>query len=234
MKSILILAVCFVCLFTGIQGQEKRDMNNDSLLQYADDDGITGAVRDKIISHLKQNVPRTATEPFIGKKEDENNLIVTETSAEPFPANVKFYSLHHRGFSHWSEIYAEYEGNLYTSLNKNDFENFLKNYDFLKKGNSLELFVAAYKNFNINDSAIQPDRLVSGQYLAENRKRLMRYGSGNKKIAFSEIHPPLEKKVKNTEIAFYVDNPLLDKITLIKVSISADYNFYWKSKIFQK
>ena len=57
MKSISIFILSFVLLFS-VYGQNKKDMNPQlTQLQILTDNGITGEVKDKIIRHIKQNLP---------------------------------------------------------------------------------------------------------------------------------------------------------------------------------
>lgn len=235
-KSILIFILSFVWLFS-VYGQDKKDMNPElTQLQLLTDNGITGEVKDKIIRHIKQNLPLQTVEFILSNnKEGEKDLIFSEISSAPFAESVKFYSLHHRGFAHWSEIYVEFNGKFYTSLKKNDFENFLKEYDFINKTNSLDLFIIAYRNFNIKDSAIHPNYIVTEKYLKENQENLTKYEAGYPKLSYKELHFPKERKNKNgIEISFYVDNPLIDKITLIKASVSSNYSFQWESRTYRQ
>ena len=236
MKSISIFILSFVLLFS-VYGQNKKDMNPQlTQLQILTDNGITGEVKDKIIRHIKQNLPLQTVEFILSNnREGEKDLIVSEISSAPFAESVKFYSLHHRSFPHWSEIYVEFNKKFYTSLKKNDFENFLGEYNFINKTNSLDLFIVAYRNFNIKDSAIHPDYIVTEKYLKENQENLIKYEAGYPKLFYKELHSPKEKKNKNgIEISFYVDNPLIDKITMLKASVSSNYSFQWESKTYRQ
>lgn len=230
MKPILVFALSLVCFF-GAYGQDKKEMKPElTPLQSLTDDGITGEVKDRIVRHLKSNLPRQTVEFILSNDEEgEKDLIVSETDSAPFAETVKFYSLRHRSFLHWAETYVEFDGEFFTSLKKDDFENFLKDYDFLNKPDSLNLFVAAYKNFNMNDSAVHPEYIVTDDYLKKNQEDLNKYEAGKPKLSYKNIHSP--KRTKN-EISFFVASPLLNKITYRKVSVSPSYSFQWNSKTY--
>lgn len=205
-------------------------------LEFSTDDGITGEVKDKIIRHIKENLSKQTVQFILSNDEQgEKDLIVSEIDSAPFAETVKFYSLRHRGFSHWAEIYAEFGGKLYTSLKKGDFENFLRDYNFINKADSLDLFIAAYRNFNTNGSAVHPDYIVTEDYLKKNQEDLTRYETASPKLAYKNIHSPKQKKTENgIKISFYVVNPLLNKITHEKVSVSSNYFFRWESETYRQ
>lgn len=234
MRIILAFTLCFAFFF-GIEAQDKKKPKAQLIpLQSLTDDGITGKVKSKIIQHIKDNLSKQTVEFILSSNKDgERDLIVSELNSAPFTQHVKFYFLRHRGFSHWSEIYADYNGKLYTSLKKEDFENFLRDYDFTNKADSLNLFIAAYINFNIKSSAIHPEYVMTDNYLKKDLQNLEKYQSGNSKLSFEEIHSPKEKKGgSKMEISFFVANPSLKKIIYRKVSVSPSYSFQWKSKIY--
>lgn len=230
MKPILAFALSFVCIF-GAYGQDKKDMKPElTPLQTLTDDGITGETKNKIIRHLKNNFSKQTVEFVLSNDEEgEKDLIVSETDFAPFPETVKSYSLRHRNILHWAETYIEFNGKLYTSLEKGDFEDFLRDYDFLNKPDSLNLFVTAYQSFNINDSAVHPEFIITEDYIKKNQEDLTKYEAGSPKLSYKNIHSP--KQIKN-EISFFVASPLLNKITYKKVSVSPSYVFQWESKTY--
>ncbi len=235
MKLILAFALSIVCFFDA-SGQDKNDMKPElTPLQSLTDDGITGEVKNRIIRHIKGNLPKQTVEFILSNdKESEKDLIVSETDSAPFAESVKFYSLRSRRFLHWSEVYVGFNGRLYTSLKADDFENFLKDYDFLNKAESLALFIAAYENFSIKGSAVYPEYIVTEDYLKKNQKDLTKYEAGSTKLPYKKIHLPKDKKIENgSEISFYVVNPLLNKITHEKVRVSSNYRFQWESKTYR-
>lgn len=233
MKSILALALAFVCVCSAYAQGEKVMKPEQKPLEFLTEDGITGAVKDTIVQHLKNNLSRQTIEFIFAGDKNGNDLIITEDDSAPFAATVKFYSLRQRNVIHWSAIYAEFNGKFYTSLKKGDFENFLKDYDFIGKTNRLDLFIAAYKKFALNNSAVHPAYIVTADYLKKNQEILIGLGKSSSKLPYKDIRPPKERDTENaTEISFYVITPLLDKVTLEKVCISSDYFFQWKSKTF--
>lgn len=236
MRSILILIFSFVCVFS-VFGQDKKDMNTElTQLQVLTENEVTGEVKDKIIRHIKENLSKQTVEFILSnKREGEKDLIVSQIGAAPFAESVRFYFLRHLSFSHWSELYVGFNGKLYTSLKKDDFENFLRDYDFINKPNSLNLFIAAYKNFNVKDSAAYPDYIVNENYLRKNQEDLKNYEAAYPSLSYKEIYSPKEKKTtKGIEISFYVANPLLKKITFVKATVSSNYIFQWQSKAYRR
>lgn len=233
MKSVLALALAFVCVCSAYAQGEKVMTPEQKPLEFLTEDGITGAVKDKIVQHLKNNLPRQTIESIFADDESGNDLIITEDSSAPFAATVKFYSVRQRNVIHWSAVCAELNGKFYTSLKKGDFENFLKDYDFIGKTNRIDLFIEAYEKFALSNSAVHPARVVTADYLKKNQETLTEYEKNSPKLSDKGIRPPKEKKTENEiEISFYVVTPSLEKVTLEKVRVSPNYFFQWKSKTF--
>lgn len=202
-------------------------------LEFLTEDGITGAVKGKIIQHIKSNLSHQTVEFILSNDDGGKNLIISEDSSAPFAETVKFYSLRQRNTIHWSAVYAEFGGKLYTSLEKDDFENFLKDYDFINKPNQLDLFVAAYEKFALNNSAIHPSYVVTEDYLKKNKENLMKHEKTDPKLFYKDVRSPKKKNIGNgIEIRFYVITPSLSKIALEKVCVSSNYFFQWESKTF--
>ena len=237
-KLVLLGAFFVVCLSGAAAAQDKKEMDAKlTELEFLKDDGITGETKDKILRHIRENLP-AQTVALILADGGEKDLIVNEASRAPFAETVKIYDLRHRAFPHWSETYVEYKGKFYTSLRKEDFESFLKDCDFLKQSDPLGAFLTAYRNFYIKSAAIHPDYLVDEEYKQKNRASLERYAAGKPKLAFEKLHAPKAEKEGDAaggiEISFFVDNPTQGKAARVEVEISPDYAFDWETKNYQR
>jgi hypothetical protein len=228
-KSIIQLAFCFLSLTGLLYGQDPsiKTVKSPELrkLPKLTDGNLHGKIRERALQNVCQKTIDCDCEEFLVKKFKPSVHL----------PSVKVYSIENKRSFHWFEFFLQYKDKSYSSLEKADFERFLKDYKILSKPNLLNIFLEIYEYFKMDTNAIHSFVIVSEGYLKEYSDNLRKYETGFEKLEYQSIHPPQLKRHSDgsVEIEFYANNSLDRKIMKIQAIISSDYRFQEK-KVFYR